>query len=109
MVELPRHILDRVERVYAFHRATKLFFNGANSCFNETVPQPSPYRIFPDQPKVALPTPLLYVPMGSLAVLESSLHALPDSFVCPPPTLKTLANFLYMATARPGRRPNGPD
>jgi SagB-type dehydrogenase family enzyme len=39
----------------------------------------------------------LDAPLGALAVLESSVAALPDSFVAPPQTLKTLASWLYMA------------
>ncbi len=103
---LPRHILDRVERVFAYHRASKLTYAQPSPAPN-TAP-PSPYLEFPDNPRLPLPTTLLDVPLGALAVLESSLAALPDSFVAPPQTLKTLATWLYMADGVIGRRQDGP-
>src|SRR5947208_874504 len=103
-MELPRHILERVERVYACHRSTKLVYTGEGPRA-VAGSQPSAYRSFSEHPKVSLPTTLLDVPMGALAVLESSLGALPDSFVSPPQTLKTLASWLYLANGVLNRVP----
>jgi SagB-type dehydrogenase family enzyme len=44
-----------------------------------------------------LPTTLIDAPPGTLAVLESAVEALPDSFMAPPQTLKTLASWLYLS------------
>jgi SagB-type dehydrogenase family enzyme len=95
-MELPRHILDRVERVYAYHRASKLAFNGCAPLQPAGRPISS-HRTFPQHPRIKLPTSLLDAPLDTLAVMESSLEALPDSFLSPPQTLKTLASWLYMA------------
>jgi SagB-type dehydrogenase family enzyme len=95
-MELPRHILDRVERVYAYHRASKLCFTGRVP-LQPTGRAPASHRSFPQHPKVKLPTTLVDAPLDTLAVMESSLEALPDSFLSPPQNLKTLASWLYMA------------
>ena len=100
-MELPRHILDRVERVYGYHHASKLTFGGGQpsaGARRHGYARASDRPRFPSTPRVALPTTLLDAPLGTIAVLESSVAALPDSFVAPPQTLKTLASWLYMAT-----------
>jgi SagB-type dehydrogenase family enzyme len=104
-MELPRHILDRVERVYAYHRASRLYYTGHP--LRGDGPQPSSHRHFHDHPKVSLPTTLLDAPLDTLAVLESALAALPDSFISPPQTLKTLASWLFMADGIIGQDETG--
>src|SRR5262249_19119173 len=56
--------------------------------------------------RVRLPTTLLDEPLGVLDVLDSSIGALPDSYLSPPQDLKTLATWLYMADGVIGRRRN---
>lgn len=93
-MELPRHIHDRVERIYAYHGASKLRFGAAKL---QHSPKPPVGPLFPEAAKIPLPTTLLDEPLGTLAVLESATEALPDSFMAPPQDLKTLASWLYMA------------
>jgi SagB-type dehydrogenase family enzyme len=105
-MELPRHILDRVERVYAYHRASRLHYTGRPQHCDGAAP--NSHRHFHDHPKVPLPTTLLDAPLDTLAVLESALAALPDSFISPPQTLKTLASWLFMADGITGQDETGP-
>jgi len=100
----PRHILDRVERVYAYHQASKLAFAEGAAPTWPAPPNDIDKPLFADRGKIPLPTILLDAPLGALAALESSLEALPDSFVAPPQTLKTLASWLYMADGMLGDR-----
>src|SRR4051812_9346686 len=97
-MEFPRHILDRVERVYAYHQRTKISAMG-----RRPTPPPDPsykpttYRIFLNSPKVALPTTLLDAPVGMLTLLGSGQDALLDSLRGPPQDLKALGSWLYYA------------
>ena len=99
---LPREILQRVGRVLEYHQGAKLTFDD----FHQPMPvvdpatRPSADRIFSDHPKTPLPTRLLDASAGTLAVMEASLEALPDSWVAPPQDLKTLASWLHMAAGR---------
>jgi SagB-type dehydrogenase family enzyme len=95
-MSLPPNILDRVERVYAHHRGTRLVYSG-RPLTAESVHAPPPRARFPQQAVTRLPTTLLDAPLGVLSVLESSLESLPDSFISPPQTLKTLASWLFLA------------
>src|SRR6478609_11210191 len=97
-MEFPRHILDRVERLYAYHWRTKLSAMGSRP-----TPPPDPsfkpttYRVFLNAPKTPLPTTLLDAPVGMLTILGAGQDALPDSLRAPPQDLKTLASWLYYA------------
>ena len=105
---LPRDILDRVERVIEYHQASKL----ADGSLRDGVRppdlpnQPSPYRLFDDRPKVAMPTSLLDVPVETLSVLHGGIQALPPQQARPPQDLKTLASWLYMAAGLTAKRPS---
>src|SRR4051812_15841147 len=97
-MEFPRHILDRVERLYAYHQRTKISAMG-----RRLAPPPDPsfkpttYRVFLNAPKTTLPTTLLDAPVGMLTILAAGQDALPDSLRAPPQDLKTLASWLYYA------------
>lgn len=95
-MELPRHILNRVERIYGHHQSTKLTFEGGLPPRRTSTAGGGSPR-FADAPRVALPTTLIDAPPGTLAVLESAVESLPDSFMAPPQTLKTLASWLYLS------------
>src|SRR5438067_1707137 len=102
---LPRHILDRAERVYTYHRSSKYLSSpGHKPPDFASLRRPSWVDRFPDLPKTPLPTSLLDAPGAALSVMEWSLQALPDSFVAPPQTLKTLASWLYFADGVRDRR-----
>jgi hypothetical protein len=102
---LPREILERVGRVLAYHQATRNSDQAeprGASGVAQSAPQASDssrllYRIFSDRPKTPLPTNLRDAPLGTMAILETALDALPDSFIAPPQDLRTLATWLYMA------------
>ena len=93
---LPQRILERVDRVYAHHRASKLHYTG-RPLSPESAEPPEAHARFPGLATVSLPTVLLDAPQGTLAVMASALDALPDSFIGPPQTLKTLASWLFLA------------
>lgn len=99
VVTLPREILERAERVLAFHRASNHTHDSvrALSARMELSSQPSPHRVFPGLPKVLLPTGLLDIPVAALALMRDGLGALPESHIAPPQDLKTLATWLFMA------------
>lgn len=101
---LPRHILERVERLYSYHQRTKNMPMGAR--FEppaDPAYKPAPFRIFGNAPKVALPTTLLDAPIGMLTLLCAGQDALPDSLRAPPQDLKTLASWLYYAAGETKR------
>jgi SagB-type dehydrogenase family enzyme len=97
-MELPRHILDRVERLYSYHQRSKIMAMGSRFAPPaEAEYRPASYRVFQNAPKVALPTTLLDAPSGTLALLNAGQDAVPDSLRAPPQDLKTLASWLYYA------------
>ena len=98
-VPLPRDVLERVERVLEYHRLGKHTHESVRLLKPQMAlsSQPSPYRTFPDMPKVTLPTGLLDLPVPALALMREGLGALPDSQIAPPQDLKTLATWLFMA------------
>jgi SagB-type dehydrogenase family enzyme len=98
----PRSILDRIESVHAYHQSSKLHYGNVPAAGHGA--PPTPYLDFPDQPRAKLPTTLLDEPLGVLDVLDSSIGALPDSYLSPPQDLKTLATWLHMAAGVVGRR-----
>jgi SagB-type dehydrogenase family enzyme len=95
---LPADILARVERVLAYHRASK---------YDPRQPKDQPlavpgtrpitYRIYDRAPKVSLSTTLLDASVAAIAVMERGREALPDSQLSPPQDLKTLSTWLFMS------------
>ena len=97
-MSLPRHIFERVERLYSYHQRTKLLPMGARyEPPAEAAYKPAPFRIFANAPKITLPTTLLDAPIGMLTLLGAGQDALPDSLRAPPQDIKTLASWLYYA------------
>ncbi len=97
---VPRSILDRVDRVYEFHRGTRCA-PGVAAAEASVNPAsiPAVYARFPDRPQISLPTSILDIAPGALSVLEQGVAAIPVSFVSPPQNLKTLATWLYLSCA----------
>src|SRR3954452_4573146 len=104
MSSLPRHILDRVERLYSYHHRTKLMAMGTRfGAPADPAYRPSAYRVFHNAPRVALPTTLLGAPTGTITLLNAGQAAVPDSLRAPPQDLKTLASWLYYAAGETKR------
>lgn len=99
MIELPKDILERVERVLDYHRATKHTPDSVRLLKLQTDPhaQPRTVRTFPGLPKVALPTNVLDIAVPAVSLMREGLAALPESHIRPPQDLKTLATWLYMS------------
>src|SRR5688500_2829038 len=104
-MELPRNIVERIQRISDYHRSTKYTYESVRSGpFSlDYANKPSPYRTFDACEKVALSTRLLDVGVDTLAVMEQGLDALPDSQLRPPQDLKTLSTWLYLADGRTHR------
>jgi SagB-type dehydrogenase family enzyme len=97
-MDLPRHILDRVERLYAYHQRTKISAMGRRpEPPDDPSYKPTTYRVFLNSPKVALPASLLDAPVGMLSLLAAGQDNLPESLRAPPQDLRTLASWLYYA------------
>ena len=96
--QLPREILDRVERVSDYHRSTKLTPESvrANPTLLDPATKPNPYRRFQGLPIVQLPTKLLDAPTPSLSLLGRGLEAVAGQ-LRPPQDLRTLASWLFLA------------
>jgi SagB-type dehydrogenase family enzyme len=102
---LPHDIVERIGRVQDFHTATRYTHESLSARPPaDAANRPSPYRLFTDAPKVALPTVLLDATAPALAVLADGRDAVPDSQLNPPQDLKTLATWLYLAAGETGRR-----
>lgn len=99
MIELPKEILERVERVLDYHRVSKHTPASVGRLKPQTDPaaQPSAERVFPGLPKVALPTNILDIPVPAVELVREGLAALPESHIRPPQDLKTVATWLYMS------------
>jgi SagB-type dehydrogenase family enzyme len=103
-MDLPRHILERVQRLYAYHQRSKILAMGIKA-FPPGMPdyRPSAPRVFGERPKAALPTALLDAPIGLLTLLNAGQDVLPDSLRSPPQDLRTLASWLYFAAGESKR------
>jgi SagB-type dehydrogenase family enzyme len=101
-MDLPQHILERVERVLEYHRFSRV---SATTPPNSPEPPPSVYRVFDGHEKIPLPTSLLDPHVATLSLLHLGLEALPDSHMQPPQDLKTLASWLYFACGVPPGQP----
>jgi SagB-type dehydrogenase family enzyme len=98
-LELPASVVERVNRVHAFHDATKLSAQAVSDATGRLDPdsRPSPYRTFPDLPRTSLPTSLLDIPASTLSLLASGADPMREDVPQPPHDLKTLATLLHMA------------
>lgn len=100
-VQLPREILERIDRVCDYHRASKHTYaavEAARQSLSLDWPnKPSPYRTFEKFPRTALPTTILDAAVPTLQLLAEGLGALPASQLQPPQDLKTLGTWLYLS------------
>ena len=95
---LPPDILARVERVLAYHRASKYQPGQAkHQPQADAQTRPIAHRIYDSAPKVPLLTTLLDASVAALAIMERGREALPDSQISPPQDLKTLSTWLFMS------------
>ncbi len=105
---LPRHLLDRVERVLEFHHSTK-HIHGSLSRTVETdaASPPDTNLVFVEHPRTALPRTLLDAAVPTISLLAHHRDALPDSLLNPPHDLKTLATWLFMSNGQTKRVTDG--
>ena len=94
----PPAVQQRIDRILAFHEASK-----KQDAQPHPEHRPSPFRVFAEAPKVALPTKLLDIPTGTLRIMESGLAALPESMKSPPQDIQTLATWLNLAAGITGK------
>jgi SagB-type dehydrogenase family enzyme len=100
----PRHILERVERLYSYHQRSKLLAMGPRvGAPADPAYRPSGYQVFASAPRVLLPTTLLDAPIPMLNLLSAGQEAVPDSLRAPPQDLKTLASWLFYAAGETKR------
>jgi SagB-type dehydrogenase family enzyme len=100
-VALSREILERIDRVRDYHKASKYTYEQVQAA-QQTIAldwdnKPNPYRIFPEYPKTPLPNTILDASVPTLQLLADGLGAVPASQLQPPQNLKTLASWLYLA------------
>jgi SagB-type dehydrogenase family enzyme len=108
-MSLPRHLLDRVDRVLDFHHSTK-HIHGSLSRTVETDASnpPDPNLVFVEHPRVSLPRGLLDVSVPTISLLEHHRDALADVQLNPPHDLKTLATWLFLSNGQTKRVDDGP-
>jgi SagB-type dehydrogenase family enzyme len=98
---LSREILERIDRVHDYHRASKHTYAAVQAAQQSAVldwdNKPNVYRTFPGCPKTALPTTIVDASTPTLQLLTEGLGALPASQLQPPQNLKTLSTWLYLA------------
>jgi SagB-type dehydrogenase family enzyme len=99
VIEQPKDIVERVERVLEYHRVSKHTPESVSALKPQTDPaaQPATVQTFPGLPKIPLPTELLDLPLAARAILRNGLKAHPDNSTKPPQDLQTLATWLYMS------------
>ena len=104
--EMPREILDRIERVREYHNASKHTYASVRTSPHKLdwPNQPGAFRVFADHPKIELPRDLIPATAAALSVLSEGLSGLPDAEKHPPQDLRTLASWLHLANGITGER-----
>ena len=99
---LSEETTKRVERVLAYHAATKHTYDSVRAAGPplDWALQPQRYRTFQDCPTVSLGASILDVPAGTLALLDDGLEAVAESLLEPPQDLKTLSTWLFLGYGR---------
>jgi SagB-type dehydrogenase family enzyme len=107
-MSLPRHLLDRVERVLDFHHSTKHIHGSLSRTVETDVSNPpDPNLVFVEHPRVSLPRKLLDVNVPTISLLEHHRDSVPDSHLNPPHDLTTLATWLFMSNGQTKRVADG--
>lgn len=98
--QMPREILDRIERIREYHNSSKLSYVSVrtNPHKLDWPNQPNPFRIFADAPKIDLPREIMPADAPALTVLSEGVVG-PH----PPQDLKTLATWLHLANGVTGK------
>ena len=100
-VQLSREIVERIERVQDYHRASTHTYAAVQAAQQSGAldwdNKPNPYRSFVNSAKTPLPTTIVDASTPTLDLLKDGLAALPASQVQPPQDLKTLSTWLYLA------------
>lgn len=96
MTTLPQEILERSERVLAFHHSTRWSERSIPAAAARPAPAP-PGCPVASLPRVPLPTNVLDLPVPAMRLLEQQTDALPESMRDPPQNLRTLATWLFMS------------
>lgn len=89
----PQEISQRVRRIWEYHQSSKL---PSEQGIGGDAPQPSPFRVFEDLPRVDLPTNLIGADTPVISLLRGGLDSVPTSQRQPPQDLRTLATWLYL-------------
>jgi SagB-type dehydrogenase family enzyme len=102
--EMPREILDRIERVRDYHNSSKHTYASVRTSPHKLdwPNRPSPFRVFDNHPKVDLPRELLSADAPAVSVLSEGLSGLPEGAKHPPHDLTTLASWLHLANGITG-------
>ncbi len=108
-MKLPQEILERVDRVYEYHQRSKHTYDSVRvpGVDLDWKNQPSPYRVFPDLPKVSLPTHLIGSDIPTISLLMRGRDAVPESQLNPPQNLQMLAAWLFLANGLTIRKHHG--
>src|SRR5215213_8550525 len=98
-ITLPQEIIDRVMRVFEYHRSTKLTPQNrhAEIPMPDLANQPDDVRVFEMKPKVPLPQGLLDMPTATLPLMSDGFEVTTALMSAPPQDLKTLATWLQFA------------
>jgi len=107
-MNVPREILERVERIREYHDSTKLSESAQAGSKSAQGPAPEVFRVFDGYPKTPLPTNLLGVAIPGTSLLLEGLDAVPASQLQPPQDLRTLATWLYLGAGAVRKLPNRP-
>src|SRR4051812_50224577 len=76
--QMPREIVERIERVREYHESTKHSYESVRLNPNklDAANVPCAFRTFPDHPKVELPTDVIEIDAPALTVLSEGLSGL---------------------------------
>ena len=105
-ITLPQDVLDRVERVLAYHHSTRLTNESVHREPHKPDPahRPFDFRVFEELTPLPLPTALIDPAVPALGLMEHGLAALPVDRSGPGQDLKTLASWLHFADGITSRR-----
>lgn len=105
-ITLPQDVLDRVERVLAFHRDTRLSNESVRLHPHKLDAANKPYEFLALEgvPAISLPPASVDLPAPTLRLMERGSGARDAGRVSPPQDVKTLATWLHFANGIAARR-----